>query len=63
MRTNLQFDESTDVSGCAALLGFIRYVHHWAVKEVLICEDVFSVVTIFQGEEWIGVEECATGFC
>jgi hypothetical protein len=54
---SLQFDESTDVSSCAVLLGFIRYVHLSEVKEeFLMCEyltsttrgaDVFNIINEF----------------
>lgn len=54
---SLQFDESTDVSSCALLLGFIRYVHKDDIKEeFLLCkslptttrgEDVFHLVDSF----------------
>ena len=37
----LQFDESTDVSSCAILLGYIRYVHQTFVKEeFFLCESL-----------------------
>lgn len=67
---SLQFDESTDVSSCAILLGFIRYVHLSDVKEeFLLCEnltttakgeDVFRLVSRFlekNGLHWNNVQQ------
>jgi len=36
----LQFDESTDVSSCAVLLGFNRYVHLDMIKEEIRCAKI-----------------------
>lgn len=72
----LQFDESTDVSSCAVLLGYIRYVHEAAVKEeFLLCEnlttttrgkDVFNVVNGFMekhGLDWNRVHQVSVDGC
>lgn len=48
-KISLQFDESTDVSSCAVLLGFVRYVHLSGVKEeFFLCE---SLATTTKGED------------
>ena len=48
-KISLQFDESTDVSSCAVLLGFVRYVHLSCVKEeFFLCE---SLATTTKGED------------
>ena len=67
---SLQFDESTDVSSCALLLGFIRYVHFEEIKEeFLLCEhlltttkgvDVFNIVNEFlvkNNLDWNNVQQ------
>ena len=66
----LQFDESTDISSCAVLLGYIRYVYCNMIKEeFLLCEnlttttkgkDVLNTVSHFlqsNGMDWHRVQQ------
>ena len=53
----LQLDESTDVSSCAQLIAFVRYVHKGAFKDEFLCivdlpsttrgEDIFKTIDAF----------------
>ena len=53
----LQLEESTDVSSCAQLIAFVRYVHKGAFKDELLCivdlpsttlgEDIFQTIDAF----------------
>jgi len=37
---SVQLDESTDVSQCAQLLAYVRYMHADAIKEFLFCKPL-----------------------
>ena len=53
----LQLDESTDISSCAQLIAFVRYVHNGAFKDEFLCildlpsrtrgEDIFKTIDTF----------------
>ena len=66
----LQFDESTDISSCTVLLGYIRYVYcNMTKEEFLLCEnlttttkgeDVLNTVSHFlqsNGMDWHRVQQ------
>lgn len=67
---SLQLDESTDVSGQAQLLAFVRYVDTDDICEhVLFCkslegkttgEDIFNVVNAFFGENGLNWRSCTS---
>ncbi|XP_076330886.1 protein FAM200C-like [Tachypleus tridentatus] len=67
---SLQFDESCDVTSCAVLFGFVRYVHQDKIKEeFLLCEDlltttkgedIFNIINSFfttNGLDWNSVQQ------
>ena len=70
-----QFDESTDLSLCYQLLGFVIYINSCDIKdELLVCialetttkaDDVMEILTFFQDEDgkhvW-GLYKCDTGY-
>ena len=68
----LQLDESTDVSSCAQLIAFVRYVHNGAFKDEFLCmidlpsrtrgEDVFRAIDTFFRENDIKWERLC-GLC
>lgn len=73
---SLQFDESTDVSSCAVLLGYVRYIHEYSVKEEFLLaknlktttkgEDIFNLVNDFlgmHGLEWNNVQQISVDGC
>ena len=53
----LQLDESTDISSCAQLIAFVRYVHNSAFKDEFLCildlpfrtrgKDIFKTIDTF----------------
>ena len=53
----LQLDESTDISSCAQLIAFVRYVHNGTFKDEFLCildlpsrtrgEDIFKTIDTF----------------
>lgn len=69
----IQLDETTDVSNCAQLLVFARYVGEEGIKEEMLInsmlegttkgEDIFKLVNVFfqeHGLKWIDVKGCTT---
>ena len=69
----IQLDKSTDVSNCAQLLIFVRYVGKEGVKEEFLMsavleattkeDDIFQMVNSFfkkHGLKWINLRGCTT---
>jgi hypothetical protein len=68
---SLQLDESTDVSGLATLLVFVRYCYNNNVEDLLLCEplksnttgqEIFNCVHRFITKHEISWEKCV-GVC
>ncbi|XP_013790336.1 zinc finger BED domain-containing protein 5-like, partial [Limulus polyphemus] len=67
---SLQMDESTDVTGLAILLVFIRYMHESRiVEDILLCkplathttgEEIFKLVHFFMKEHRISWKQCSS---
>ena len=68
----IQLDESTDVSSCAQLLCFIRFIHGGSFQEELLfckslplrttAEDIFNLLDAYICDHGIGWENCR-GVC
>ena len=53
----LQLNESTDVSSCAQLIAFVRYIHNGVMKDEFLCvialssrtrgEDIYQTIDTF----------------